>query len=187
MPICIYCSQFKSQVNEDGICPKCQDDNIPPPISFTRKGVGIIPKTSRGLILSREQWLRIVRQAEKFYNSTTSDWIDGRNSDLRFRLLDEQKSKARLKGYVYLLQSPRSMYKIGRTGDVKKRLLAIKREYPIKIRLIHSFYCDDSVKVESYLHMMFYEQQLQGDWFRLSDEQVEWIKTVDQEKASHLL
>lgn len=77
-------------------------------------------------------------------------------------------------GFIYVLKS-KSGYKIGRTRNIEARMGSFNVQLPFPFKLIHSFPVDDMVAVERELHTMFADCRLNGEWFNLSPDQVEWL------------
>ena len=80
-------------------------------------------------------------------------------------------------GYVYLLRCG-DVYKIGCAQDLTPRISQIKPCLPYPVDLIHSIQSDDMFQLEKELHERFADQRLQGEWFRLSDIAIEFIKNI---------
>lgn len=77
-------------------------------------------------------------------------------------------------GYIYLLRSENNRYKIGRAKDLEARVHQIEREYPIRIKLIHSFAVADTPSAERTFHNLFRERRLDNtEWFELTQDDIE--------------
>ena len=84
-------------------------------------------------------------------------------------------------GYVYLVEmGDQGIYKIGKTINVEKRLAQFGIQPPFPYRLLFAHRVPDMHRSESWLHKLYGEYRLNGEWFRLDDCQV---KAIDQ----HLL
>lgn len=81
-------------------------------------------------------------------------------------------------GHVYLLASELGPHKIGRAKEVGERLKTLAIQLPFDVSLAHHFPADDCVAAEAYLHGRFAEKRLRGEWFRLTEEDVEWIMGI---------
>jgi hypothetical protein len=79
------------------------------------------------------------------------------------------------RGFVYLMQADNGLYKIGMSADIKKRLKDINRDVPVRVRLIHYIASDYQGMAEAYLHTRFKEEREKYEWFKLTQDQVNWI------------
>lgn len=87
-------------------------------------------------------------------------------------------------GYVYLVQSPTGAYKIGRTMNPQNRLKTFHVKLPFEVDFVALIPTEDSWKLESELHGKFYKKRIRGEWFNLSPEDVEYIKSLAEQKAA---
>lgn len=90
----------------------------------------------------------------------------------------DQRKKGQA-GYVYLLCSPEGYCKIGRTKNLTPRLLAIGLQLPFRVELVHSIAVSDPVWAERFLHKKFSACRMNGEWFLLSDADINWIKSLN--------
>ena len=83
------------------------------------------------------------------------------------------------KGYIYLLEEPTNRwYKIGMSRDANKRIKGLR--LPFKVTMLHSFPSDDVAQVEQYLHEKFADKRLHGEWFALTQEDVNWLCSIER-------
>jgi hypothetical protein len=75
------------------------------------------------------------------------------------------------KGCVYFLRGG-GLTKIGRTGDLRLRLQAIRSCSPARLELLFAVYCDDPKHVEDVMHAVFDQCRKHGEWFRLTYTEV---------------
>jgi hypothetical protein len=85
-----------------------------------------------------------------------------------------------IKGGVYIIKIKTEMpyYKIGCSRDPSKRLSAIRTHSPFDVDLIHIIPCDDMYEVERILHKRYYDKNVRGEWFVLTDEDVAEICAI---------
>jgi hypothetical protein len=89
-----------------------------------------------------------------------------------------QKKQKTNPGYVYLVGAENGNYKIGKAKNVDERVNTFGVKLPIKTWLVHSFSSNDYSKAEAVLHEQFSEKRTHGEWFLLADEDVEYIKAL---------
>lgn len=89
----------------------------------------------------------------------------------------EQKSQKRA-GYVYLVRGETNpiTYKIGFTKDIKNRIKTFSVKLPFPIEFVCAIKTDDMIVLETELHKRFADKRLDGEWFDLSSEDVEYIR-----------
>lgn len=83
-------------------------------------------------------------------------------------------------GYVYLLSAmhDKTLYKIGRTINPKNRLKTFGVKLPFDVEYECVIQTDDMYDLEMQLHRHFAKVRLQGEWFKLSPEDVQYIKSL---------
>ncbi len=81
-------------------------------------------------------------------------------------------------GYLYLLKCG-EFYKIGFSETPRKRVHSFRTGSPHPILLIHTLKTPHYKTVEKVLHRHFSEKRHQGEWFRLTDEDVAYIKSLN--------
>ena len=79
-------------------------------------------------------------------------------------------------GFVYLLQSPTSAYKIGRASNPHNRLKTFGVQLPFEVEFIALIQTDDMHNLERELHALFDNKRINGEWFALTQQDVEYIR-----------
>lgn len=88
----------------------------------------------------------------------------------------KRQRQAARDGYVYLIQSPSGHYKIGRTSDPKDRMKTFNVKLPFEVEFICVIPTEDMYFLEKQLHRQFAAKRVNGEWFALSADDVEYIK-----------
>jgi len=83
-------------------------------------------------------------------------------------------------GYIYLLKSG-EYYKIGKTKYLDKRVTQLGVALPDPCVLIYAFKAKSRSRSEEDLHRRFNAARRNGEWFTLTPEQVEEIKSIRSE------
>jgi len=90
------------------------------------------------------------------------------------------QSKTRA-GYVYLILADSGHYKIGRSVNPDDRMKTFQLTLPFEVEFEHIVQCDDMVMLERELHQRFDHQRVNGEWFDLSPDDVDYIKSLGGE------
>ena len=109
--------------------------------------------------------------AIEIYNLLTKD---GQTSSRKI----ERKIKP---GYVYLLQSPTGTYKIGKTTNPENRLRTFGVKLPFEVEYICLIKTKNPKETESELHNKFSDKRMGGEFFKLSNEDIEYVKSLSEE------
>jgi hypothetical protein len=126
-----------------------------------------------------------IQMIEKFRkgNLPVPEWMEQFYQDLQTGNRPEieparlsAKEKRLRNGYVYLLKSDTGHYKIGRTIDPENRQKTFGVQLPFNVQFECLIKSDDNHKLEKSLHERFEHRRVRGEWFDLTDDDVEYIK-----------
>lgn len=79
-------------------------------------------------------------------------------------------------GYVYLVKNQDGNYKIGRSLNPNKRIESMGVKLPFPIEAVCIIPSEQMSRLEQELHARFDDKRLNGEWFALADEDVEYIR-----------
>jgi hypothetical protein len=79
-----------------------------------------------------------------------------------------------LRGYIYVVKTDNNLYKIGSAGNVEQRI----RKMPFRVHLVHIISTDNVYDTEMDLQERFRKSRLGGEWFRLTETQVQELKSI---------
>ena len=86
-----------------------------------------------------------------------------------------QFSQRNYPGYIYVIKS-NNLFKIGRTKNIKERIKDYKTQNPFEIEVIFKKKVNDYVKAENKLLEKFKNKKKKGEWFELTEKDINWIK-----------
>lgn len=103
---------------------------------------------------------------------------DGLHSEFYPHCVDDFAEEHRIHKFpfVYVIASLDLLYmKIGRATSFKTRFSAIQCGCPHKLFLWRGIRTPNHIQVESYIHERLSHARLRGEWFSLSDEDLDWL------------
>jgi hypothetical protein len=128
----------------------------------------------------REVWKQLRDALTQSLEHITDEEVDAYNARLDEEMTQQAaptplKSNSMLKGFVYVIQGD-AYYKIGYTNDPYKRLkpITVNALFPLKTLVLIP--TDDMKTTEQTLHTQFASKHIRGEWFNLSDEDLEAIR-----------
>ena len=84
--------------------------------------------------------------------------------------------------YVYLAWADTGHYKIGISNKPYKRIRHFKTKMPVDVLPVHFIATSQPRILETQLHRMYANQRVNGEWFVLEPEQVDFICSIEVEK-----
>ena len=76
---------------------------------------------------------------------------------------------------VYFVRSGDGLIKIGCTADLPTRFKALQSAIPTDLEIVAFYRCDNVYEREREFHELFKDKKVKGEWFELSDEDVEML------------
>jgi len=83
------------------------------------------------------------------------------------------------KGFIYILRADNGVYKIGQTTQLDDRIKQLGIQLPYELELVHAVGTDHVLSAEQLLHKRYASKRQKGEWFALSDEDIEEIKGLN--------
>lgn len=137
------------------------------------------------LKLSDEAWVSIKHWVEDKHREILDNEAKRRSQAfeaLTGSMLSTKKPKeftrTKTQGYVYLLGADNGLFKIGKSKNVNARLADLNKQSPVSIEILHSFASEDYTTAEKELHKRYKNKRKVGEWFLLSDQDVENIRGI---------
>lgn len=93
----------------------------------------------------------------------------------------QNRGKLNIKGgTVYVIQDAdvTGYYKIGKTQQPADRIGHFDTMLPFNVRVVHLITSKDCNALETVLHRHFASKRVRGEWFALTDADVQWIKQM---------
>jgi len=82
-------------------------------------------------------------------------------------------------GYVYLAYCSTGHYKIGRSKYPNERIKHFDTQMPVEVTIIHFIETDDAAYLERCFHEHHVKQNFKGEWFNLSEVDVDTFKSIN--------
>ena len=83
-----------------------------------------------------------------------------------------------LPGSVYVISVNNEYYKIGYANNVRKRVRQMQHACPYPIQIVHIIMTDHTIRLETALHKRYRHRHVQGEWFKLSPDEVQALCSI---------
>lgn len=84
---------------------------------------------------------------------------------------------------VYILKTGKNLFKIGKTRDLHRRLASYHTHLPIVFRVVRQYPAVNMDSLEESLHIIFQHRRVQGEWFRLGDDDLQICDNIARNYA----
>lgn len=92
-------------------------------------------------------------------------------------IIDSPFPNGKAHGFVYFVQEHMNgTFKIGKTKSIEKRMNVFGVKLPFKNELVFLIKTGNHHQTEVAFHRYFANKRLEGEWFSLSEKDIEWIK-----------
>lgn len=93
------------------------------------------------------------------------------------KLFDKAFHVSKKSGFVYVINMDgTNFYKIGTSINVEKRIGSIKTNNPFDIIVIFKIHVNGCFAVEKSIHQTFIDKKHRGEWYKLSEVDIHYIK-----------
>lgn len=113
-----------------------------------------------------------VEVPETIAPATPIDWLKYR---MRYR-----PPSAIGPGYVYIIREMdiSGYYKIGRSKSPIRRIADFRLVLPFNIEVVHLIQTNDCANLERVLHMHFASKRVRGEWFALTTDDLDYLRSL---------
>jgi hypothetical protein len=147
---------------------------------------GVLASDPGGYITTRKEFEEITAGMMKFFEHYSDEDIkqynteaDERREQRRFEQAIQRKGNRKSAiGFIYLIRAENGLYKIGKAKNVSTRMQPFSVSFPMKWDLVYSFQANDYNYAEALLHQRYANKRDVGEWFKLSIDDVEYIKSL---------
>lgn len=81
-------------------------------------------------------------------------------------------------GYIYVIRRKDGEYKIGKSKSAVDRIESLSVKLPFAVEPVCVIASDDMNGLEKQLHERFQDKRVNGEWFALTNEDVEYLKSL---------
>lgn len=105
-------------------------------------------------------------------------WRNHRIQEIKENRLNKKKTQREKDvGYIYILKSELG-YKIGKSKTLNNRMSVFNVKMPFAFESIFDAQIENYHSIEKELHELYADKNINGEWFNLSDEDIEAIKNI---------
>lgn len=172
-------------ISNGNLIEQLKKDHLYLVLGYDADSNGIIISDSIGILLTRQEFKELTQGLTKFFAFHSDKEIDeynsaalGKQEDWMSNALSPSSAEQPPVGFVYLIHAENGLYKIGKTQNLWARFKPFSVSFPMKWEVVHSFRANNYSAAEAALHKMFADQRDVGEWFRLSLDDVAYIKAL---------
>lgn len=119
---------------------------------------------------------KMIKEAEREYIDAHQKEVGELDRSVDPQAINALRRNGRQKSMiVYLIRAENGLVKIGKTYDVAARLQALDIGSPVSLELVYVIETQRADEVEQRLHGIYEAKRVKGEWFALSDEDIQAI------------
>lgn len=131
---------------------------------------GIIDKIFSNKPENKTDNTTVILQSQKIY-------LFESNQEELEKIIDSPYPEGKAPGYVYFVQEHMNgTFKIGKTKHIEKRMNLFNVKLPFENKLIFLIKTGNHHQTEVAFHKHFSNKRVEGEWFTLNREDINWIK-----------
>lgn len=96
---------------------------------------------------------------------------------------ESKPPRKKTEGHIYFITYDNKYYKIGKAKNLKNRIKVFSVEMPGEISVTHTVHSKDTWLTENLFHEYFKQKRIKGEWFDLSEKDLEYVKKGKYTKA----
>lgn len=132
-------------------------------------------------LMTRAEFESLVTDCRRFFDAGGDEFVEqvNREWDEAQRAEELSRLNDRGPGIVYLVWGRDGLYKIGLTRHLKKRLGELARDWGFVV-LEHQISAEHAEFAEHELHTRYWSKHVDGEWFKLTDQDVADIQAIER-------
>lgn len=132
-----------------------------------------------------EIWERLIEAVDfkKYANDLVEKITMEKKKEFKFEedfSVASENGDSKKKRGVYFIKADSGLTKIGKTTNLQNRLSALQTSSPCVLTLEWFIETDSEESLEQELHGVFDEKRVRGEWFLLSNDDLNWVKKLNR-------
>ena len=149
-----------------------------------KKTDSIVPVDQLGIMLKHEEVKELIKVLQLYKKKFSQEFIKYSNDERLKDFYSEgparnvSEKRKKIMGHVYFLKSEYGTYKIGKTKQLGQRISSYK-QLPFTTELVCTVRVSDIGFAEKVFHKLFSEKRDKGEWFKLTQDDINKIINRD--------
>lgn len=131
------------------------------------------------------EWCALLKEEEQRQRQSTKEQRAQEQAAIKQQVQEwiaKQQSKVTpLQDHVYIIKASNGCYKIGISFNPRKRIVSLRREvadWAADLEIVHVIASNKAYILEQSLHKRFAAQRVIGEWFLLTADDIDWLRTL---------